>query len=436
MSVVVGVDLGTGSARAVAVDRDGLVIASTSSPYDGRAQWAAGHADPQSWRRAVGDALDGLSSELADARHPDALGAGGQSVAVVTSDGADAVTVLHPAAAGDDPHDAHRELWAVLGSEHPGTVPLQTWDWILTTLGAERHQSRWPGGRELEGFGPVIPTGTVAGTADGDWGVARGTPLVAGSADAYMAFWAGGIDTPGRALDPGGRTGGIGIAVAGSEAAPTGYALRSAARGVDIVGGAVTAHGLAIEWWSRMTGRPVEELLDEAAAVPPGSGGLLALPYFEGERSPRWERALRAELVGLDARSTPGQVTRALLEGSAYGLRHIVDTLALDGVELERLMVSGSPARSRLWSQIKADVLGVPVEVPEFPELAARGAALAAGAAIGWWPRPGEGAPGSWPVGARSVLEPATHDVYDDAYARWVQLGDVAQARLGERRVR
>jgi hypothetical protein len=180
----------------------------------------------------------------------------------------------------------------------------------------------------------------------------------------------------------------------GSEAAPTGDALRSAARGVDIIGGAVTAHGLAIEWWSRMTGRPVEALLDEADPVPPGASGLLALPYFEGERSPRWERALRAEIVGLDDRTTPGEVMRALLEGCAFGLRHIVETLGRDGVELRRLVVSGSPARSRLWSQIKADVLGVPVKIPDLPRWPH---------AVPRWRRPRPSAGGPRPGGSRGL---------------------------------
>jgi len=61
---------------------------------------------------------------------------------------------------------------------------------------------------------------------------------------------------------------------------------------IDIVGGPVTAHGLAVEWWARTTGRTIDSLLVEAAAVEAGAGGLLALPYFEGERAPRWNRSL------------------------------------------------------------------------------------------------------------------------------------------------
>jgi sugar (pentulose or hexulose) kinase len=428
--VVVGIDLGTGSARAVAIDAEGRVLGTASAPYEGRGRWAVGHADPESWRAAVQSSLEQLAIAVPAAVAPAALAVGGQSPAVVSSDGLDALTVLHPAADGASPHSAHQQLWDVLRPEHPDAQPLQAWDWILFALGAPRQQGRWPGSPDMAGFGPVTVTGTPAGTASGEWGVAKGTLLVPGGADAYMAFWSAGVDTPGRGLDPGGRTGGIGVAAPAAAEAPTDYGLRSAVAGIDIVGGPTAAHGLAVEWWARMTGRTVEDLLEAAGSVPPGSGGVLALPYFEGERAPRWNRDLRAELVGMDSGTDRAQVMRALLEGCAYGLRHIVDSLAAEGTVLTELMVAGSPARSPLWCRIKADVLGVPVEIPAFPDLAAHGAALAAGAAVGWWPAPGVGKSGDWPIGERTIIQPHPSAVYDEGYARWVELGDAEVARV------
>jgi sugar (pentulose or hexulose) kinase len=430
VSLVVGVDLGTGSARAVAIDPDGVVVASAAAPYEGRAGWAVGHADPHAWRAAVAAALGLLVIREPAALAPAALAVGGQSPAVVRSDGTAALTVMHPDAGEADPHEAHRRLCGALDIDGVDVVPLQGWDWILFALGAPHHQGRWPETPVLEGFGPVRRTACVAGVATGGWGVAAGTPLVPGGPDAFMAFWAAAVDKPGRGLDPGGRTGGIGVAVAGADAPPGAYGLRSAVPGIDIVGGPVTAHGLAVEWWARTTGRTIDSLLDEAATVEAGARGLLALPYFEGERAPRWNRSLRAEIVGLDSTSDAAQVMRAFLEGCAYGIRHIVDSLVADGVRLTDLVVAGSPARRPLWCQIKADVLGVPVEVPAYPDLAAYGAALAAGAAAGWWPRPGEGAPGDWPRGTYSTIEPRYQPAHEDAYHRWVALGDAAVARL------
>ena len=165
---------------------------------------------------------------------------------------------MHPAANDTDITRAHATMWAEL--ERPGQHPFQTWDWILHSMGAPHAQGHWQAERDFPGFGPIVQTGTVVGAAGPGAPVPAGTPLVPGSIDAYMAFWAAGIDTPGLGLDPGGRTGGIGIAVPGGPDEPR-YALRSAAIDVDIVGGPVTAHGLALEWWSAMTGRTVEQTL-------------------------------------------------------------------------------------------------------------------------------------------------------------------------------
>lgn len=430
MSVVIGVDLGTGSARATAIDRDGVVVGTETAPYAGREHWQPGHADPEAWRAGVQEALATLAASVPDAARPLAIGVGGQSPGVVSSDGLDAITVLHPAAGSDDPHRAHTDMWNVIRAEHRDAVPLQVWDWILHSLGAPTQQGRWPDTPALDGFGPVTPVGVAAGTAHGEWGVPAGTLLVPGAADAYMAFWAAGVDRPGRGLDPGGRTGGLGVATAAEGEAPSAYGLRSAVATVDILGGPVTAHGLAIEWWARMTGQSVEALLDAAASVPPGSNGVLTLPYFEGERAPRWNRDLRAEIAGLSTDTDAATVMRAFLEGCAYGIRHIVDDLAQQGITMTEMVMAGTQARSMLFAQVKADVLGVAVEIPTSPDLAAYGAALAAGAAAGWWPIPGEGQSGDWPTGEHIIVTPRPNPIYDEQYAKWVELGDAQVARF------
>jgi sugar (pentulose or hexulose) kinase len=137
-------------------------------------------------------------------------------------------------------------------------------------------------------------------------------------------------------------------------------------------------------------------------------------------------------VVGLLSSSGPADVARAVLEACAFGLRHVVDSVADDGARLDLLVIGGSPARSALWNQIKADVLGVPVAVSTMADLAAFGAALAAGAAAGWWPVPGKGTSGSWPVVPRTLIDPHPNPVYDAAYQRWRDLGDAAERRLAE----
>src|SRR3989304_1031141 len=78
--------------------------------------------------------------------------------------------------------------------------------------------------------------------------------------------------------------------------------MPSPVSGVHIVGGPVAAHGALLDWWAGITGSPLSELLAEAESVPPGSAGVTALPFLDGERGPRWNPELRAELGGLHFR--------------------------------------------------------------------------------------------------------------------------------------
>lgn len=429
---VVGVDVGTGSARVLALADDGTVLARASGEYPGRDRWPAGRADPAGWRTGVAVALRALAEQGVDA--PAALGVGGQSPTTVPLGGALALTVRHPAGTTGSPLEQHVAQRAALAAEsgEPEPAVAQLWDWLLAELGAPVGQTRWPGDPDLPGYGARRSTGTVAGEADGRWGVPAGTPLVGGAQDAYLSFWAGGTDEPGRAVDPGGRTGGLAVAVRRGDGPQDPYALVGAAAGIDLVGGPVAAHGLMVDWLASITGSSPTELAAAADTVAPGADGLTVLPYLEGERAPRWNRDLRAEIVGLTSSHGVPHLARAVLEGTAYGLRHVAEGLAGGGVELGVLVVGGSPARSRAWCQIKADVLEVPVEQPVEPDLAAYGAALAAGAGLGWWPAPGEGGAGHWPRPAHTRLDPHPDPAYHRGYHRFVALGDAAVARLTE----
>ena len=294
------------------LDSDGVVRGEAAARYQNTVTAPAGRADPEGWRRGLAAALEMLRATVRDAGVPEAVCMGGQSPTTVPAGSGLAFTCRHPAGATESPEGQHRRQYEQLRAEAGDhVVPMQLWDWMLTRLGAPARQGRWPGDPELEGYGEVVLTGEVVGVADGTDAVPPGTPLVAGAQDVYLAFWAAGTDIPGRALDPGGRTGGLGVAGRRSGACPEGmYGLCSAAPGVDIVGGPVSSHGLALEWLATVTGQSLEELLAVAATVAPGAGGVLALPYFEGERAPCWNRELRAELVGIGPDTGPAELAR------------------------------------------------------------------------------------------------------------------------------
>jgi xylulokinase len=138
--------------------------------------------------------------------------------------------------------------------------------------------------------------------------------------------------------------------------------------------------------WFRDTFAPgvaYEELLAGAEDVEPGADGVLFLPYLSGERTPHADPHARGAFTGLGLEHGRPALTRAVLEGVAYGLRDSLELLRQLGVRAESGRVSGGGARSRLWLQIVASTLGIPLELTAAGEGAAFGAALLGGVAAG-----------------------------------------------------
>jgi xylulokinase len=114
----------------------------------------------------------------------------------------------------------------------------------------------------------------------------------------------------------------------------------------------------------------------EAATVPPGAEALTFLPSLMGAMAPTWNESARGTFAGFTLAHTRGHFFRALLEGSAYAVRDITTQMQAAGIELRELRAVGGGAKSRLWNQIKADVTGLQVNVPEITETTALGAAF------------------------------------------------------------
>jgi xylulokinase len=142
--------------------------------------------------------------------------------------------------------------------------------------------------------------------------------------------------------------------------------------------------------WYRDTLAPdksFDELAAEAAVAQPGSQGLIFLPYLTGERTPYPDPLARGAWVGLTVRHTRGHLTRSVLEGVAYGLRDCFDLIRGAGLgAIDQVRVSGGGAKSALWRQILADVLGADLVMVNTTEGAAYGAAILAGVGIGAFP--------------------------------------------------
>lgn len=143
----------------------------------------------------------------------------------------------------------------------------------------------------------------------------------------------------------------------------------------------------SLAWFRDAAGgeRPYEELLAAAERWDAGVDGLMFLPYLAGERTPRADPDARGAFVGLELRHDTGALTRAVLEGVAFGLRDSLDLLTEVGAAIAVGRVSGGGARSKLWLQIVASVLDIPLEQVAVDEGAAFGAALLAGVAANVW---------------------------------------------------
>jgi xylulokinase len=187
-----------------------------------------------------------------------------------------------------------------------------------------------------------------------------------------------------------------------------------------------------LRWWrdqfspverdaeARGEGDAYELLTGPAAAVPPGAEGLVYLPCMQGAMAPEWNGAARGVFYGLTLAHTKAHMTRALLEGSAYALRDILEGMAAAGLEVRRLTIVGGGAKGALWRQIKADVTGLPVRVPTSVETTATGAAILAAVGSGVHASVAEA------VDAFVAYQPDEHQPdperrqrYDEAYRRY-----------------
>jgi xylulokinase len=161
------------------------------------------------------------------------------------------------------------------------------------------------------------------------------------------------------------------------------------------------------------------ELVEEAAAVPAGSDGLLFLPYLTGERTPHPDPAARGAFVGLTIHHGRPHLTRAVLEGVAFGLRDSLELTRTVGAQVAGpIRATGGGSKSPVWRRIVADVLEAPLATTSTSEGAAQGAAMLAAVGLGWFEGVEEACRELVRLG--DVLDPSQDArAYDDAYVRF-----------------
>jgi xylulokinase len=249
-----------------------------------------------------------------------------------------------------------------------------------------------PIGQPSEVMGKVSPEAAAA------TGLRPGTVVVHGAVDGATASLEAGVAAEGDICEMTGQSTVLNAAVRYETLAQGLGALSVFAYpvpGLYLLFGGMSSTGGILRWFRDQfgdleragaveTGSDAFAQLDQlAGTAAPGSGGLLLLPYFLGERSPVWDSDARGVLVGLSMSTKRSHVVRSILEGTAYGLNHNLEEMRKRGLRPPVLRVVGGGAKGRTWNQIKADVTGLPVEVPLETTGAPVGSALLAAVGAG-----------------------------------------------------
>ena len=238
--------------------------------------------------------------------------------------------------------------------------------------------------------GPVA-TGAITAAVAAATGLREGTPVVAGGGDQAANGVGVGAVAPGTIALSLGTSGVIFAATDSPVVEPRGrvHAFCHAVPGRWHMMSVMLSAAGSLRWFrdALAPGVPFSDLVATAAGVPAGSDGLIFLPYLTGERSPHPDPLARGAFVGLTLGHDRHHMTRAVLEGVAFGLRDGLDLMTMAGMAAPaQIRVSGGGTASPLWRQILADVLGAEIATVNTTEGAAYGAGLLAAVGAGWYP--------------------------------------------------
>lgn len=476
MSYVIGIDTSTTATKALVMDAAGTVLAVGRSEYGfetPRPLWS--EQSPALWWEATTEAIvAGLHQAGITGEQVAAVGLTGQMHGLVLLDAAGAV--LRPAILWNDQRtqaecDEIRErvgrarliattgndaltgftapklLWvrnhepelldriahvllpkdyvrlrltgdyAMDKADGSGTLwfDLERRDWSPAVLEALDVDAAWlPPTFE----GPAV-TGTVSAEAAQATGLRPGTPVVAGGGDqAANGVGVGAVAAGVVAISLG--TSGVVFAASDRPVVePDGrvHGFCHAVPGTWHAMGVMLSAAGSLRWFrdTLAADRSYPELDALAATAPAGASGLVFLPYLTGERTPHPDPTARGAFVGLTVRHGLGHLTRAVMEGVAFGLRDSVELLR-GMLALGEIRVAGGGAQSDLWVQVLADVLDQPVRVVGSVEAAAHGAAMLAATSQGWFASVEEACAAIVRVGP-AVLPTAAAEAYREPYA-------------------
>lgn len=482
---VVGLDLGTGGVRAIAVDLQGQVIATTTRSYPlltPQPGWT--EQNPSDWVEASLDALFDVAQQL-DGHRVIALGLSGQMHGMVPLDAEG--TVIRPAILWNDQRTGQavdaieatigrQELIqrtgnpAITGFQLPKLVWLQTeepqayarlWQillpkdylgYVLTgELVTEPSDASGVGCLNLANrqwdtdilnalninpalFPPVVESTAIAGHLKSEIaarvGLPAGSPVVAGGGDNAAAAIGLGISSSNL------NRGSLSIGTSGVIFAPCDRPIPDPQGRVHLfchvdggyhLLGVTLAAGGSLRWYrdTFAPNVPYSDLMDMAERSLPGARGVLFLPHLSGERSPHLDPDTRGAWVNLSLVHTQPDIIRAVLEGVAFSLREALEVIK-QITPVHQLLATGGGARSNIWLRILADVLQTELIAPKAEEGAAYGAAILAMVGVGAYPNL-EAAFKILPQDS-NIVQPQANGVYEAGFKRYKLLYDALKA--------
>jgi xylulokinase len=429
--LVVGIDLGTQSVKAVVCDEALRVVGAhsvaitTSFPHPG---WA--EQDPRAWETAMKAAVGGALAGQ-EGRAVVALAIAGQLDGCVAVDAAG--EPLHPALIWQDrravdfvraveldvtgqvadashmapkigwlrAHGVHAARWhqpvSYLVARLTGAHVLDP-SHASTTMLYDLRSGAWLA--DAAELPAIAPATAIAGVLHGPLaGIAAGTPVAVGTGDDFSTPLGAGLVSPGLLAVTLGTAEVVGTLSAtpvfdrpAARAASDPYRDRPSPMvethayptGAFFVENPGWLSGGAVRWATRMLGAASDGELDALAAqAPPGADGVTFVPALAGAMTPEWNAEARGALHGLAAGHDRPHVARAVLEGLAFACRDVATRLASLGLPAAHVVVLGGGTQSALWLQIRADALGLAHHVAARTDTSAIGAAMLAAVAGG-----------------------------------------------------
>jgi len=220
-------------------------------------------------------------------------------------------------------------------------------------------------------------------------GLRAGTAVAVGAVDALSEAISVGVTRPGDLMIMYGSTTFFILVLDVPRPDPRTWTTAGAFKGQYALAAGMATTGAVTRWFRDQLACDLPEphayqtLFSAAESVPPGSEGLLLLPYFSGERTPLNDPNARGVIAGLNLTHTRNHLFRAALEGVAYGVRHNLETFEAMGAAVERIVAVGGGTQGELWVRIVSDVSGLQQILPQVTLGACYGDAFLAGLAAG-----------------------------------------------------